>query len=51
MLVARPLENITALSPCQNLSKVCAKVNDVEIQQVPLTPDYDVVVSEVSPDL
>lgn len=28
--------------------QVCAKVNDVQIQSVPLTPDFDVVVSEVS---
>lgn len=32
-----------------NHSQVCAKVNDVQIQQVPLTPDFDVVVAEVSP--
>lgn len=27
---------------------MCAKVNDVQIQSVPLTPDFEVVVSEVS---
>ena len=30
------------------LLQVCANVNDVQVQTVPLTPDFDVVVSEVS---
>eukprot|EP00752_Nemacystus_decipiens_P003177 g2940.t1 len=40
-------DTIIVTPPTYGMYKVCAKVNDVEIQQVPLTPDYDVVVSEV----
>ncbi|CAM9373862.1 unnamed protein product [Ectocarpus sp. 6 AP-2014] len=40
-------DSIIVTPPSYGMYKVCAKVNDVQTQQVPLTPDYDVVVSEV----
>ncbi|CAM9935855.1 unnamed protein product, partial [Hapterophycus canaliculatus] len=40
-------DTIIVTPPTYGMYKVCAKVNDVRIQQVPLTPDYDVVVSEI----
>eukprot|EP00903_Cladosiphon_okamuranus_P007592 g7365.t1 len=40
-------DTIIVTPPTYGMYKVCAKVNDVEVQEVPLTPDYDVVVSKV----
>ncbi|CAB1113205.1 unnamed protein product [Ectocarpus sp. CCAP 1310/34] len=40
-------DSIIVTPPSYGMYKVCAKVNDVQTQEVPLTPDYDVVVSEV----
>ncbi|CAN0351404.1 unnamed protein product, partial [Ectocarpus sp. 13 AM-2016] len=40
-------DSIIVTPPSYGMYKVCAKVNNVQTQQVPLTPDYDVVVSEV----
>ena len=34
--------------PTYGMYKVCANVNDVEIQSVPLTPDFDLRIPEVS---
>jgi len=39
-------DNIVITPPTYGMYKVCAKVNDVEIVKVPLTPDFDVQVAE-----
>ena len=38
---------IMVTPPTYGMYKVCANVNDVEIQSVPLTPDFDVQIPEV----
>ncbi|CAM9322662.1 unnamed protein product [Discosporangium mesarthrocarpum] len=40
-------DTILITPPTYGMYKVCAKVNDVQVQTVPLTPSFDVVVSEV----
>lgn len=42
-------DNILITPPTYGMYKVCAKVNDVALLSVPLTPDFDIVVDEVSP--
>ena len=40
-------DKILTTPPTYGMYKVCAKVNDVEIVNVPLTPAFDVVIPEV----
>ncbi|CAM9436080.1 unnamed protein product, partial [Chrysoparadoxa australica] len=40
-------DSILVTPPTYGMYKVCAKVNDVAVQMVPLTPEFDVVVSDV----
>jgi histidinol-phosphate aminotransferase len=40
-------DEILITPPTYGMYKVCAKVNDVQIVSVPLTPDFDLCVSEV----
>jgi histidinol-phosphate aminotransferase len=40
-------DKILTTPPTYGMYKVCAKVNDVEIVNVPLTPDFDVRIPEV----
>ena len=44
-------EAIMITPPTYGMYKVCANVNDVEIQSVPLTPDFDLQIPEVSSSL
>ena len=47
-IFCRPgVDKILTTPPTYGMYKVCAKVNDVEIVNVPLTPDFDVVIPEV----
>ena len=41
-------DQILTTPPTYGMYKVCAKVNDVDIVNVPLTPDFDLQVDEVS---
>lgn len=41
-------DKILTTPPTYGMYKVCAKVNDIEIISVPLTPDFDVRIPEVS---
>ena len=48
-IFCRPgVDKILTTPPTYGMYKVCAKVNDVEIVNVPLTPSFDVVIPEVS---
>ena len=48
-IFCRPgVDKILTTPPTYGMYKVCAKVNDVQIVDVPLTPAFDVVVPEVS---
>lgn len=40
-------DKILTTPPTYGMYKVCAKVNDVDIVNVPLTPDFDLQVDEV----
>ena len=40
-------DNIVTTPPTYGMYKVCAKVNDVEVLTCPLTPDFDLRLSEV----
>ncbi|CAJ1949093.1 unnamed protein product [Cylindrotheca closterium] len=40
-------DNILITPPTYGMYKVCAKVNDVSLLSVPLTPDFDIRVSEM----
>ena len=40
-------DNILITPPTYGMYKVCAKVNDVQIISVPLTPDFDLNVPKV----
>jgi len=40
-------DNIMTTPPTYGMYKVCANVNDVEIVQVPLTPDFDLRIPEM----
>jgi len=40
-------EGIMATPPTYGMYKVCARVNDVQVRQVPLTPDFDLKVNEM----
>ncbi len=40
-------DKILTTPPTYGMYKVCANVNDVEIVQVPLTPDFDLQIPEV----
>lgn len=40
-------DKILTTPPTYGMYKVCAKVNDVELVNVPLTPDFDVQINEV----
>lgn len=40
-------DKVLTTPPTYGMYKVCAKVNDVEIVNVPLTPDFDVRIPEV----
>lgn len=40
-------DNILTTPPTYGMYKVCAKVNDVSIVNVPLTPDFDLQIPEV----
>jgi histidinol-phosphate aminotransferase len=44
-------DQILTTPPTYGMYKVCAKVNDVEIVNVPLTPDFDLQVDEVRGEL
>ena len=44
-------DTIMTTPPTYGMYKVCANVNDVEIQAVPLTPDFDLRIPEVSSGL
>jgi histidinol-phosphate aminotransferase len=47
-IFCRPgIDKILTTPPTYGMYKVCAKVNDVEIVNVPLTPDFDVRIPEV----
>lgn len=47
-IFCRPgVDKILTTPPTYGMYKVCAKVNDVEIVNVPLTPAFDVVIPEV----
>jgi histidinol-phosphate aminotransferase len=41
-------DSILITPPTYGMYSVCAKINDVEIIKVPLTPDFDVQTEEVS---
>jgi histidinol-phosphate aminotransferase len=41
------VDNILITPPTYGMYKVCAKVNDVDIVSVPLTPDFDLQIPEV----
>jgi histidinol-phosphate aminotransferase len=41
-------DNILTTPPTYGMYKVCAKVNDVEVVPVPLSPDFDLRIPEVS---
>jgi histidinol-phosphate aminotransferase len=41
-------DKILQTPPTYGMYKVCAKVNDVEVVNVPLTPDFDMKIDEVS---
>lgn len=41
-------DKILQTPPTYGMYKVCAKVNDVEVVNVPLTPDFDLKIPEVS---
>lgn len=41
-------DKVITTPPTYGMYKVCAKVNDVEIVNVPLTPEFDVRIPEVS---
>mmetsp|Transcript_41968 Transcript_41968/g.127249 ORF Transcript_41968/g.127249 Transcript_41968/m.127249 type:complete len:187 (+) Transcript_41968:130-690(+) len=41
-------DTIMTTPPTYGMYKVCANVNDVEIQTIPLTPDFDLRIPEVS---
>jgi len=40
-------DKVITTPPTYGMYKVCAKVNDVEIVEVPLTPDFDLRIPEV----
>jgi len=40
-------DKILTTPPTYGMYKVCAKVNDVELVNVPLTPDFDLQIAEV----
>jgi histidinol-phosphate aminotransferase len=40
-------DSILITPPTYGMYSVCAKVNDVEVQKVPLSPEFDVVVEDV----
>lgn len=47
-IFCRPgVDKIMTTPPTYGMYKVCAKVNDVAMVQVPLTPSFDVVIPEV----
>jgi histidinol-phosphate aminotransferase len=51
-IFCRPaLDNILTTPPTYGMYKVCAKVNDVEVLNCPLTPDFDLQINEVRPSL
>ena len=39
--------NVITTPPTYGMYKVCAKVNDVEVKEVPLTPDFQLRVDEM----
>jgi histidinol-phosphate aminotransferase len=40
-------DNILTTPPTYGMYKVCAKINDVQVIECPLTPDFDLRINEV----